>query len=126
LQIVRGRYTRRDDFGFLIAPPIVVRCKQCTITVPEFHGWISERSRYWQRWANRTHNYPERILPKHNQPADQNVISCLDKAAGGNVGQLGIDRSIEIVCFHHSDTSPIVDSADNGCISRAVCSEGSY
>ena len=40
LQIVRRRYAGRDDFGFLIASPIVVGSDERATTVMQFQRWI--------------------------------------------------------------------------------------
>ena len=85
-----------------------------------------QRSRHRQRWADRAHDHPQRILPQHNQSADQDVVPRLHQAARGNVRQLRIDRLIQIVRFHHSDAGPVVHPAHDGRVSGVVRRQGRH
>ena len=68
----------------------------------------------------------QRVLPQHDQSADQDVVSGLDQAARGNVRQLRIYRLVQIVHFHHPDARPVVHPAHDGGIGRTVCRQGRH
>jgi hypothetical protein len=55
LQIVRRRYGGRDDFGFLIAPPIVIRGDECAIArvTAKSRGKLESNVKYWEIIADR-------------------------------------------------------------------------
>ena len=99
---------------------VVVGINEPAIAVTQLQRWICQRSSHRQRWTNRPHDDPHRVLPQHNQSADQDVVSRLDQPARGNVRQLGIDRPVQIVRFHHSDAGPVVHSAHDGGVSGIV------
>ena len=121
LQIVRRWYAGRDDLGFLIAPPVIIRSDDRPIAVMQLQRRISQRSRHCERRAHCTHDYSERLLPQHDQSADQDIVARLNKATRGNICQLRIDRPVQVVHFHQAYSGPVVEPAYSRRVSHGIC-----
>ena len=79
-----------------------------------------------QRRADCTHNDVLRVRSEHNQAANDDVVACLHEAASGNIRQLGIDGSIEVVNFNQADTGGVTGSAHDCGVSGVVGWERGY
>ncbi len=65
-----------------------------------------------QRRSDRTHDHRLRIGPQDDKAANHHIVDRLHEAARGDIGQLGINRTIEVIRLNQRDAGAIVHSAD--------------
>ena len=123
LQIVRRRDACRDDFGFLSVAPIVINGDKLAIAVIKLQGWICQgvgHTEIRQAGTNRAKKHPRRSVPGDDRAADHHVIACVDETARRDIGQLGIDRLIQVVHFEQAYARSVVLAPDNDRISPGI------
>src|ERR1700686_458797 len=125
-QIVRRWNSRRFDLGLLrlagliVDLPVVVGRKRRPISVVQFKSWIAQRAGDTgtsQRWSKRAHNHlcAPTARTSYNQPADHDVITCVDKSTCADVRQLRVRRLRQIVNLHQAHArSAILAGKDSG------------
>ena len=61
-----------------------------------------------------------RSLTHYDCPGNQDVVSCLDEPPRRDVGQLRIDRVIQVVSFHDADPGSVIHAAHDRGVGSVV------
>src|SRR5205814_9594000 len=94
-----------------------------TVAVVQFHDRIGQGrgNLTGERWSHRAQEHVDvRVPVSGDETGDQNVIPGLDKAARGEVSQLGVIRWIQVIGLDHGGADAVVLAADDGRVSARI------
>ena len=89
----------------------------------EFQGWICQRigdAEIRQAGPDRAKKHPRRSCSRDDGSADHHVIAGLDETARRDVGQLGINRPIQVVDLEQAYAGSVIPAPDDDRVSPGI------